>query len=166
MKLSYIILGLVFYGYSFSQKNSQIVSLKPEALLNKISENKNPAIIQFWNPNCKNVNDILKEYQLLEKKWSKTIDFYFIGITNKESLVIKDLKQAHYNYKIYIIDVNFEKDIYKRKGKFTKEISKILKIKNNDFIALVFDRNHKVIYQGDLLKIEPYRFKELAISKK
>lgn len=43
-------------------------------------------------------------------------------------------------------------------------MSKILKIKNNDFITLVFDRNHKVLYQGDLLKIEPSKFKEIAIS--
>ena len=160
MKIFYSILFLFFFGCSFSQKNNQIISLKPESLLHKILGNNKPAIIQFWNPNCENVKNILKEYKLLEKKYSNTIDFYFIGITNRQSLVVNDLKVTNYNYKIYIIDVNFEKEILKRKERFTKEISKILKIKSNDFITLVLNKNHKVIYQGDLLKIEPYKFKE------
>lgn len=163
MKISYILLLFVFYGNFYSQKKDQIISLKPEALLHKINKNKKPVIIQFWNPNCEDVNNILKEYQFLENRYANVIDFYFIGVTDKKSLVFKDLKKAHYNYKIYIIDINYEKNINKRKEKFTKKMSKILKINNNDFITLVFDRNHKVIYHGDLLKIEPSKFKEIAI---
>lgn len=60
MKISYILLLLVFYGNSYSQKKDQIISLKPEALLHKINKNKKPVIIQFWNPNCEDVNNILK----------------------------------------------------------------------------------------------------------
>lgn len=115
---------------------SEIVYLTPEKLYEDIRNSGKYSVIQFWVPSCKNNVEIVTNYKLLVDKYGAEINFYFIGITNKESLVTDLITQTGYNSKLYIIDKSIlPNDLFNRKKVFNEKFTQYLSSKKKDFIT-------------------------------
>jgi len=147
MKYILTILSFVFSVCIYSQ--GQVLYITPTHISEHITSIKNrKTILQFWNPNCKEVKDILKEYKAAEAAHKDT-DFYFIAITSKDTLITNAITQSNYPYQLYVADAAVNPDLYKRMASFCKKMCALLHIKESEFLTLCLDRNDKVTYIGD-----------------
>ncbi|TRW24345.1 hypothetical protein FMM05_10970 [Flavobacterium zepuense] len=147
MKTTLLLLLSTFSSAIFAQ---QVIHITPQQLMDNIRKTEGKStVIQFWNPNCKEVSEIVTEYKAAEEGYSKTTDFYFIAITSKDELIVKAIAENNYKYNLYVVDASVQPDLYERRQTFCKQLSKLLKIKEADFLSLCLDKNDKVTYTGD-----------------
>jgi len=145
---------------AFAQDNVQYIT--PSELKKNIDNSKKPTVLQFWIPNCANADEIITEYQRLEEKFGKEVNFYFIGITNKAALVNDLIRKGDYTHNIYIADTAIDKNINSRKETFCKVLNSFFNRKSPfDFITLFLDKNGKLFYAGDRLKLKDRQIKNL-----
>jgi len=139
-----------------------IIYLTPEKLVENIRTNTIKAsVIQFWIPNCANAEDIITNYSDLENQYSGDVDFYFIGITNKESLVRTLIKNTRFRHKIYIADPLVNQDLTIRRETFAARVCHLLNLKKNDFLTMYIDKKDKMTYYGDAIYIDPKKLKKI-----
>jgi len=147
MKTKLLLLLLAFSSAIFAQ---QVIHITPQQLIDNIRKTEDKStVIQFWNPNCKEVSEIVTEYKAAEEAYSKTTDFYFIAITSKDDLITKSITENNYKYNLYVVDASVEPDLYERRQTFCIQLCQLLKIKETDFLTLCLDKKDKVIYTGD-----------------
>ena len=88
-------------------------------------------------PNCKAKEEIVQAYKELVEKHSEKIDFYFVGITNLPDLIIELDTKLKFDYPLYYIGGNKDKDLMERREEFA---NRLLELLNNgiggDFITL------------------------------
>lgn len=135
MKFFYLFIAILF-TINFKAQNTP-VRVEPEELFEKIKSSDRPSVIQFWVPNCKEREEIVHAYKELVEKHSEKIDFYFIGITNLPNLIIEIDTKLKFDYPLYYIGGNKDKDLMKRREEFA---NRLLELLNNgvgeDFITL------------------------------
>lgn len=146
---------------SVCRAQESIVYITPAKLAENIKKNTDKAtVIQFWVPNCANAAEIVNHYNILENDYAKAVDFYFIGITNKQELVSTLLKNNNFKHTIYIADPSVNNELGARKESFSLELCKLLKIKETDFITMYLDKKDKVIHYGDEIDVEKEKLKK------
>ena len=129
----FLFLNIIIYA------QKEIYSLTPEKLALEIQSSKKPSIVQFWVPNCENNIEIVKRYKILMEKYGTDINFYFVGITNKEELVQDLMIKTNYKHNFYIIDKSISpEDLYLRKETFNKIFTKLISGNKKDFITGFF----------------------------
>lgn len=157
----YLILFILLCTASIQAQGS-IEYITPEQLVTNIKNNTSKAtVIQFWVPNCANAKEIVTHYNELEKQYSTEVHFYFIGITNKETLVSTLIENTGFKHKIYIASPSVNEDITMRRETFSAKVCDLLKLDNNDFITMYLDKKGKVTYYGDAIDIEKSELKKV-----
>lgn len=155
-----ILCPLIFLKSSLAQ--SKITFIAPYELKENIEKSGKPSIIQFWVPNCANAQETITGYKKMEEQYGQHIDFYFIGLTNKEILVADLVNEVRYPYQIYIADTTTEVDINLRKNVFCKLFNEYFsQQKQKDFITVFLDRNDHIVYSGNRLKLKRKQVKKL-----
>jgi len=140
----------LFLSFSALLSAQQVIHLTPQQLIDNIKKTERKStVIQFWNPNCKEVSEIVSEYKAAEDTYSKTTDFYFVAVTSKDELITKAIAVNNYKYNLYVVDASVEPDLYERRQTFCKQLCRLLKIKEADFLTLCLDNKDKVMYIGD-----------------
>lgn len=148
MKSIFITLMLFFSICIYSQQ--QVVHITPQQIADHIENTSSrKTVIQFWNPNCKEVLDIVKEYKAITDAHDKETDFYFVAITSKDSLIINAIKESNYTYTLYVADASVNPDLYERMSAFCKKMCRLLHIEETKFLTLCLDKNDNVTYKGD-----------------
>jgi len=144
------ILTIILFLFSINlYPQQQALHITPAQISEHIKSTKNKkTVLQFWNPNCKEVEDILKQYKAAEAMHNDT-DFYFIAITSKDTLITNAIKDNNYPYKLYVADAAVNPDLYERMASFCKKMCALLNIKKSEFLTMYLDKNDKVIYAGD-----------------
>lgn len=136
------IIFLWIFVFSFLVNAQKIEALTPLSLYEKIKNSPKPAVVQFWIPNCENRVEIVKNYQNLIKTHGENIDFYFIGITNKEELIADLMAETQFSATLYMADKSISpNDIYQRLPIFSHEFSRLVKGKKKDFITAYLSKN-------------------------
>ncbi|MDO5616260.1 MAG: hypothetical protein Q4G16_08730, partial [Cruoricaptor ignavus] len=93
-------------------------------------------------------------------KYGNHIDFYFIGITNKESLVEDLMEEVGFNSNLYIIDKEISpNDLVNRKKKFNKDFIFLLKKRKTDFITGYINRKLSKINLNNSIKVNEQKLK-------
>ena len=159
MKTIILFLLMSVSVHSYSQEN--IVYITPAQLAENIKNSSNATLVKFWVPNCAAAPEIVKEFKELEAAYPGTIDFYFLGLTNKKELVENLVNTIGYSHKIYIIDPSVHTDLVTRKETFAKQLCALLGIRQKDFIMLSLDKNDKKIYCGDAVETEKAKLQKL-----
>ncbi|KOS05034.1 hypothetical protein AM493_02525 [Flavobacterium akiainvivens] len=136
---------------AFAQKP---VHLTPEQLYKEISTDNKATVIQFFNPNCEDVVQIVSRYKALQERYAATVVFYFIGITSKDSLMENLAQKTGYTANLYVADASVEADLYERRQAFCKKLMALVKGNNNDFLTLYLNKQDKLIYVGDDVDIK------------
>jgi thiol-disulfide isomerase/thioredoxin len=163
--MKYLTLMACLFVFSASAFAQKIVHLTPQQLIDSSKASGRPAIIQFWIPNCAASKEIVIKYKQLQEEYGTEADFYFIGITNKDSLVSNLVSATGYNHKIYVADAAVAEDLMDRRSVFCNEVCRLLGTKEKDFITLYLDKNNTPIYIGDDLEIKPKKIKKLLKAK-
>ncbi|MDV6169802.1 thioredoxin domain-containing protein [Flavobacterium sp. DG1-102-2] len=144
----------------FAQQS--IVYITPDQLIENIKSNTTKAtVIQFWIPNCANAKEIVAHYNKLENQYTNVVDFYFIGITNKESLVSTLIESTNFSHKIYIADPLVNEELPARRETFAARVCQLLQLKKSDFLTMYIDKKGKVTYYGDAIDVEPEKLKKV-----
>lgn len=135
MKFFYFFIA-VFFTITLKAQNTP-ERIEPEELFEKIKSSDRPSVVQFWVPNCKAKEEIVQAYKELVEKHSEKIDFYFVGITNLPDLIIELDTKLKFDYPLYYIGGNKDKDLMERREEFA---NRLLELLNNgiggDFITL------------------------------
>lgn len=142
---------------AFSQK---VVHITPQQLADKIKKNSKATVVQFWIPNCANVDEIVAEYKRLEEEHGGAVNFYFVGITNKDELVTAVIQRTGYKNNLYVADPSVA-EIYARKKAFAKALCAGLDTKPTDFITLYLGCNDKVVYKGNAIDVSEKKLKKI-----
>ncbi|MBW8359076.1 MAG: hypothetical protein K0M63_04645 [Weeksellaceae bacterium] len=159
MKYS-IILFLMLNAFTYAQQ--KIYSLTPDELAFKIQSCNNPSIVQFWVPNCENNIEIVEGYKNLMEKHGNAINFYFIGITNKEELVQELMAKTNYPFDFYIIDKNISpENLNLRKEAFNKIFTEKISAEKKDFITGYFGIKNNRFFLNNSIKVRRSRIKRL-----
>jgi thiol-disulfide isomerase/thioredoxin len=157
----YLLFVLSLFTFSIYAQNN-IIYLTPEELVNNIkNDTLKAAVIQFWIPNCANAKEIVTHYKELEDQYGAKVNFYFIGITNKETLVDTLIEDTAYKYNIYIAAPSVNDDITIRRETFAAKVCHLLNLKKSDFLTMYLKKNGKVIYYGDAIDIKKSKLKEV-----
>jgi len=160
MKFCFLLLLFMLSLCGFAQ--TSIIYLTPEQLVENIKNNTSKAtVIQFWIPNCDAAEKIVTHYNELENEYSTKVDFYFIGITNKETLVSTLIEKTGFKHKIYIADPAVNEDITIRRETFAARVCQLLNLKKNDFLTMYLDTKGKVTYYGDSIDVEKNKLKKV-----
>ena len=123
------IISILLFLFSMSlYPQQQVLHITPAQISEHMTTTKNKkTVLQFWNPNCKEVKDILKQYKAAEAMHNDT-DFYFIAITSKDTLITNAIKDNNYPYKLYVADAAVNPDLYERMASFCKKMCALLNI--------------------------------------
>jgi len=152
---------LLLTAYHVASHSQEIIYITPPQLFDEIKNSSKASVVQYWVPNCANVDDIVIEYKNLQNAYSNNIDFYFLGLTNKEELVANVVKKTGYNYKIYIIDKSVDVELPRRKETFSKEFCKLLDIEESDFITMYLDTDDSVKIKSNDIKLKKVKLKKI-----
>jgi len=135
MKFFYFFIA-VFVTITLEAQNTP-KRIEPEDIFERIKLSDKPAIVQFWVPNCKAKEEIIQAYKKLVEKYSTEIDFYFVGITNLPNLIIELDNKFKFDYPLYYIGGDKNKDLMERKVEFSNQLLKLLNNgEGGDFITL------------------------------
>jgi len=143
------ILTALFLILSIALHAQHAVHITPQQLFTDVQKMQGSAtVIQFWNPNCAEVADIIKEYKTAVTS-NPDVDFYFIAITSKVELVNIAIDANSYKNDLYIVNPSVDADLYERRQTFCRQLCKLLKIDEADFLTLCLDKNDMLTYIGD-----------------
>lgn len=160
MKGIFSILLLILSVFIYAQQ--EIYTVTPEKLALKIQSSKKPSIVQFWVPNCENNIEVVERYKILMEQYGTFINFYFVGITNKEDLVQDLMMKTDYNYNFYIIDKSISpEDLNARKETFNKIFTKLFSARKKDFITGYFAKENNSFSLTNRIKIRESKIKKL-----
>ncbi len=156
-----IILSLLVFVSIQSHSQENIVYITPAQLAENIKNSSNATLVKFWVPNCEAAPEIVKEFKELEDTYPGTIDFYFLGLTNKKELVEHLVNTIGYSHTIYIIDPSVHTNLVTRKETFAEQLCALLGIRQKDFIMLSLDKKDKMMYCGDAIETKKAKLQKL-----
>ncbi len=159
MKYS-ILLFLMLNIFTYAQQ--KVYAVTPEHLASEIQSSGKPSIIQFWVPNCENNIQIVEGYKNLIAKYGSELNFYFIGITNKEELVQELMTKTNYPFDFYIIDKSISpENLYLRKEAFNKTFTEKISAGKKDFVTGYFGIRNNRFFLNNTIKVRTSRIKQL-----
>lgn len=131
----------------------------------KIQSSHKPSIVQFWVPNCENNIEIVEGYKKLIHDYGTAIEFYFIGITNKEDLVRDLMVRTEFNFNLYIIDKNISpENLYLRKETFNRTFTELISASKNDFVTGYFRAKNNSFILTNSIKIRKSKIRKLMTN--
>lgn len=135
---------LFFNSTAYSQ--STIITLTADQLAEKlINGNKPASVVQYWIPNCAAAESIVENFKHWEEQYNDQIDFYFVGITNRDSLILNLIQKGNYSYPLYVVDPIVDSNLNQRMQTFSVQLNKLLQRKPQSFITLYYNRKEKTI---------------------
>ena len=146
---------LLYFGVANLLNCQNIVDLKPvhittEHIHQKIRTADKPIIVQFWIPNCSNSAEIIQQYNEIIKKYGQKIDFYFIGITNSDTLFCSKLKGNQFiNINYFMISNTEHQELVKCKQNFCFALCKLMNLKAKDFLTIYVNKSKNKTYVTD-----------------
>jgi thiol-disulfide isomerase/thioredoxin len=163
----YIWVLFLYFGTTDLLKSQNIINLKPtqvtaEHIHQKLKTAEKPVIVQFWIPNCSNSAEIIQQYNEVIKNYGQKIDFYFIGITNSDTLFCSKLQGNEYINKNYFMISNIEhQELVKCKQKFCLALCKLMNLKIKDFLTIYVNKSKNKAYTTDDIDITKKMIKKL-----
>jgi thiol-disulfide isomerase/thioredoxin len=147
---------------AFTYAQHKVYAVTPDQLVFKIESSNKPSIVQFWVPNCENNIEIVEGYKNLMENYGNAINFYFIGITNKEELVEELMAKTNYQFDFYIIDKSVSpENLYLRKETFNRTFTEIISAKKKDFVTGYFGRKNVSFFLTRSIKIRKSKIRQL-----
>lgn len=142
--LSLLTLLMIFTGKIYAQH--KITHLSATELVEKLYKgDKRASVVQYWIPNCATAESQVQQFKIWQETYGNQIDFYFIGITNKDSLVLNLIDKTNYTYPLYIIDATVDANLNQRMQTFSMQLNQLLKRKPQSFITLYWNNKKQAI---------------------
>lgn len=130
-----------------SQENISFIT--PQQLYDQVRQRARPAIVQFWIPNCAAAPATVQTYDSLQKTAGESVDFYFIGVTNKKALVQNLIRQSGFADTLYIADTIVAPDINQRMKTFSRAFIRLAGRERKRFLtAYYFPEKGRFIFTG------------------
>ena len=140
---------------------TDIYTVSPAELFEKMQQAKRPAVVQFWIPNCSVAVETLKEYDHLQHTWEGKIDFYFVGITNKPELIQNAMAASGFSRTVYMADTLASGPIAARMKNFSSAFSVLAGKGSHDWITVYYSPTKERYSTNKGIKISERQLKKL-----
>ena len=167
LKVSIMLMVNLLFYYKIYAQNVGYTYITPDSLFSLIQNSPKISIIQYWVPSCENATRNLHKYANLHRENSEDVDFYFIALTKKISLLEELERKVNFNSSIYLMDtLNSGSDLFENKSTFNKQFFFFfgLKKKEDFLIAYIHKKSGTMIFT-DKLKIDEKKIRKMMKKK-
>lgn len=130
--------------------------------LSQIVNNSNiPTYVVFYIPNCATAKKMTSSFCKNYSTFQTEINFIFIAITNKNSIIDSSIIDNPIKLPIFKIENKNSKKLEDAYLDFTNELCDKYRIKRNLFASIVITKTNKIIYQSELNNISIKKTKKI-----